>query len=502
MEVTDTPAALTNADQIDICEGEDFSLGTSTTGPGYTYSWTGPNGYISNQANPPALTNATSLQAGIYTLVVSANGCPSVPDTTVVNITNQPAQPSIASPGLACTGDDVVFITNISGADLYTWIAPDFSTQTTTTNLLNLTNVSTADAGNWSVFVTVDGCSSIPSNPVMLFVEPELNVLAANDGPACEGSPVQLSASAIPGASYVWNGPGGFVSLMQNPSTSAQAGTYSVTVTAVSGCSQVATTEVLVNVVPQITGVSNSGAPCVTGAEDITLSVTVNPPDLGDYTYLWTGPNNYSSISSSPVLPNGTSADNGSYIVIVTSGAGCTSQPMETLVNVSDAPATPVISGDQQFCAGEAMSLSTDGYTGTNVVYNWITPSGMQVTSIPSLSIAMLSPADSGTYQVFVTVDGCDSNLSPAFEVEVNPVPDQPVVTADSLVCTGGTIELETAFIPGATYTWTGPAGFNAAVFNPVIFDATQDNEGAYCRSDHPQWLYFAGFYAGQCGGQ
>src|SRR5688572_13676065 len=40
---------------------------------------------------------------------------------------------------------------------------------------------------------------------------------ASNNGPICQGSTLNLSATTIPGATYQWSGPNGFTSTQQNP---------------------------------------------------------------------------------------------------------------------------------------------------------------------------------------------------------------------------------------------------------------------------------------------
>ncbi len=478
IEVTEAPVATVNDAVITVCEGESFTVGTMETGAGYTYDWTGPNGFSSNLQNPAAVT-ATTFDAGTYTLVISANGCPATATTEVI-VNETPSQPILASSGVACEGDDLTLFTNINGADLYTWTAPDFTTQVTTDNSLVLTNVDQSLAGNWTVMVTINGCDSEMSAPIEVFVENELTVQAANNGPVCSNENIQLSANTIPGATYVWSGPNGFSSLEQNPEAPAIGGTYSVTVTTTSGCSNMATTVVSVETAPVITALSNNGAGCVTGADDIQLIATIFPPDPGDYQYFWIGPNGFSSVQAVPTLPNGTSIDNGSYTLVVTNANGCSSLPVTNVVNVSDAPITPAIVAPTSICTGDLLNISTDGYVGTTVVYNWVTPLGTIQTPTPSLTIVDPNELNSGNYSVFVTVDGCESNVSGSVNITVSPTPGTPLAAVNSPLCVGETIELNTTFIPGATYQWIGPAGFTADVFNPVIFDATEDNAGSY----------------------
>ena len=64
--------------------------------------------------------------------------------------------------------------------------------------------------------------------------------IAGDNGPACEGGTLILSASTVPDATYLWTGPDSFTSTDQNPivstnTTAAMAGTYSV-VAIVNGC--------------------------------------------------------------------------------------------------------------------------------------------------------------------------------------------------------------------------------------------------------------------------
>ena len=62
---------------------------TASTVAGATYTWTGPNGFTSSQQNPVIL-NATTVNSGNYSLVVTVNGCSSssVATSVVVNSGN------------------------------------------------------------------------------------------------------------------------------------------------------------------------------------------------------------------------------------------------------------------------------------------------------------------------------------------------------------------------------------------------------------------------------
>ena len=120
-------------------------------------------------------------------------------------------------------------------------------------------------------------------------------------------------------ASYSWTGPSGFSSTNQNPVITnvglSDEGTYSVMITDVNGCVGSGSTDVVISIAPSITAISVDppAGTCVTGAENIVLIPTVTPVITADYTYSWTGPNGFNSVAENPILPNGTSIDNGSY---------------------------------------------------------------------------------------------------------------------------------------------------------------------------------------------
>ena len=75
-----------------ICEGDALSF-TAQTVPGANYSWTGPNGFVSNQQNP-TITSTTSGASGAYTLKVQIPGCTSKETSQNVVVKPTPATPT------------------------------------------------------------------------------------------------------------------------------------------------------------------------------------------------------------------------------------------------------------------------------------------------------------------------------------------------------------------------------------------------------------------------
>jgi gliding motility-associated-like protein/uncharacterized repeat protein (TIGR01451 family) len=77
------PVAIANSN-TDICIGGTINLNAQTVAGG-TYLWTGPNGYSSADQNP-IIFSVTELNEGIYTLVVTTNGCNSLPSTVTITV--------------------------------------------------------------------------------------------------------------------------------------------------------------------------------------------------------------------------------------------------------------------------------------------------------------------------------------------------------------------------------------------------------------------------------
>ncbi|MBK7873016.1 MAG: gliding motility-associated C-terminal domain-containing protein [Saprospiraceae bacterium] len=418
------------------------------------------------------------------------NGCLSQPAFTVVNVRQRPIQPQVTSNAPVCEGANVTLTTTTTGASVYHWVSPTLQEFMTTTNSYTINNIMESQEGQWRLFVTQSGCNSNLSNPVNVVVNTvPAAVASANPAQVCEGNTLQLFASpSLTNATYRWMGPNNYMAATQNPViqnvTSANEGTYQLTITTLEGCSKMASVPVDVQKGVRITAISNDGKECLTGPTDIRLRATVLPLNDGSYRYSWTGPN-FSSSDSVAIIPNATDANNGNYQLVVTNGEGCASQPQTTIVDVALPPATPAaptISPSTQapFCEGKTIALVATAYNGNNVIYSWKTPKGVISTQTPVLTLSSPTVSDNGEYAVTVIVDGCASKESGAIGLNINPAP-RIFASSNSPVCNGNRVELSATFMAGATYAWQGPGGFSSSVSNPVIPSASPAlNSGFY----------------------
>ncbi|MBK9013344.1 MAG: gliding motility-associated C-terminal domain-containing protein [Saprospiraceae bacterium] len=490
-----SPTAMPSPTSIILCEGEEILLNSINNAAGTTCHWTGPCGYESFSCSPAPIVGATLCNSGIYTLVVSKNGCPSVPATVAVTVVSQPAQPFISnstSQGTpACQGTTLTLTsTNVAGAVSYLWTTPTFSTINTSTNVLTIPSANIAQhAGQWTVQAIGNPCVSVVSPPVTVYIvlPPEAVSAAANPTQVCEGQSVQLSASsASQNVSFFWIYPNGQTTALQNPVitnvNTNNSGNYTLIVTNQYGCSVTSSVEVSVIDRVDITSVSSNAPACPSGPVNVELVSTVFPIDNGTYQYLWTGPNGYTSVNAIATIPNATFGNSGTYTLVVTNAQGCSSLPATLNVAVPQVIGTPTPPTGiiNPYCVGDAITIATSPYPEPNVTYIWHTPSGDYTTSTPSLTLSDLTITDSGPYTVNYSVNDCLSGTSGTVNLVVNPAPSVQV-TSNSPVCEGQTLELSVNCTTGATYEWTGPSGFSSSVCNPVVSNANPAlNAGTY----------------------
>jgi len=481
VQLTPRPEAIVNQPAIAVCEGGSFSLGTSFSGSGITYEWTGPDGFTSNLQYPPTFTEAEPSNNGAYELVVTRNGCSSDPAFTFVTVTPRPSKPVLPESRSKCEGDTLTVNTLPEGATIYEWVAPDLSIITTSVNQLVIPDIDEESDGTWRVTATQFGCPSEESNPMQVdvFDRPQAMVMA-EEPTVCERGSLELMGSPnLQNAEYRWNGPNGYMSFDRSPTVSnmspQKAGQYTFEVTTNEGCSDTASIDVSVIESVDILGVSNSAPSCMYGPTDVNFQATVFPPDPGDYTYEWTGPG-FSSNESVAVLEDATGIiDGNEYSLIVYTKEGCPSLPRSTEVETQDAPQrlpapSPVNTTEPFYCVGDEITMSTAPVPQSDAAYIWSTPQGQESTAnSPELTISQASLDDSGEYQVFVIVDGCSSLLSSPLEVTVHPIPSVNAFS-NSPVCEGQMLQLFANSGAGSSYEWSGPIA--SSLQNPTISSA------------------------------
>jgi uncharacterized repeat protein (TIGR01451 family) len=225
-----------------VCEGGTIQLTGGPSGMS-SYSWTGPNGFTSNAQNV-SRSDATLSMAGDYTLTVTdSNGCTSNANTNVVVNARPVATASSNSP--VCEGATIYLYGGPDGMAYYSWSGPGFSSSAQNPTIPNAT---AGMAGVYTLSVSnASGCTDIAYAYVQVDI---LVATASSNSPVSVGATVYLYGGPDGMSSYSWSGPG-FTSSAQNPTipnaTLGMTGEYTLTVTSANGCTDNATTDVVVN---------------------------------------------------------------------------------------------------------------------------------------------------------------------------------------------------------------------------------------------------------------
>ena len=441
---------------------DDLNLtATPSGGSGvYTYQWSGPSGFVSTDQNP-IVPNVSTASAGTYTVILTdENGC-SAEASTIVDVTTAPDLPVIASSGSVCGGGTVLLeIPVYGGVDVtYEWTGPTGSTtggDYPNANFIELNPATTAEDGNYTVQVMVDGCTSLVSEIYELIIHDLPTVTASNDGTECVAPTTDLNLTATPSGgsgNYTsqWIGPNGFTSVAQNPMmpnvSTASSGTYTVIITDENGCTAEASTVVDVTTSPDEPVVSSNSPVC----EGEQLVISTNNYAGINVSYEWVGPLGTTTGGDYPDAPQiiidlPTVADGGIYTVQVMVD-GCETAISETLtINVNEMPTVAptfnyALNPD---CSPSDLMLfanSTAG-TGTDLTYEWTGPAGFTSTEEDPI-IVDVTEEYNGSYSLTISDEnGCSSSMT----LEVSGITDiitLPIITGSGQTCEGGQVVVE-----------------------------------------------------------
>jgi gliding motility-associated-like protein len=409
-----------------IPNGTSTTLNATVTGTGpFAYSWTPQTELVNASVEDPTTVNLAYTTVFILTATSSATTC-SNSDTVMVSITGGPLNASpTATPGVICSGLNVqldAMAGGGSGSYTYTWTStPGGFTSSLASPVANPAVSTTYNVAVYDGFNTVNSQVSVTVNP--LPATP--TIIAGGPTTFCDGGSVTLTSST--GIGYLWSN--GETTPSINVTT---PGSYSVQVNNASGCLSIASaaTVVTVNALPVTPVITASGPTTFCDGGSVTLTSSAGSG------YLW---------SNGETTPSINVTTPGSYSVQVTNASGCQSAvSVATIVTVNPLPATPVITagGPTTFCDGSSVTLTSSA--GSD--YLW---SNGETT--PSINVT--TP---GSYAVQITnSNGCESEVSEATVVTVNPLPVTPAITAGgpTTFCDGGSVTLTSS--AGSDYLWS-----------------------------------------------
>jgi valyl-tRNA synthetase len=231
----DDPANAGIDNQTAVCDGEVVDLNTLVSAAG---------GVFIDQAATGGLSGSDFNTAGLSPVVVlieyvvaSSNSCPN--DTAQISITIIPNSIATATGGVITCGNTSIQIDGMSSiaGSSFVWTGPGGFTSTDEDPIVSVPGIYT---------LTVNTQSNCPTSDTALVTLNNAlpDVTATGGNLDCISGDVQLmGSSSTPGVSYVWTGPAGFSSTMQNPVVT-DIGTYTLVVTALNGCTASDTAQV------------------------------------------------------------------------------------------------------------------------------------------------------------------------------------------------------------------------------------------------------------------
>ncbi|MBK6995390.1 MAG: T9SS type A sorting domain-containing protein [Lewinellaceae bacterium] len=282
------------------------------------------------------------------------------------------------------------------------------------------------------------------------------------------GSVFLLTANSngSPISSWSWVGPNGFTSNEQNPLVT-DLGTYTVTATAVSGCSSTATASLVGDfdaLIPVVT-ISNSVLTCA----NPTTTVSISP--AGYSSAFISGPGGFHADGFSAVL-----TQPGSYTFFAyTASNGCLGPKTFGITSDMAIPSVTVSNSGNIDCTNSSSELMASSNV-PGVTFEWFGPCLNGTTA-----------SCGGTYTVTVTnpINGCSNAASTIVEADVT-LPT--VIAQDGIItCDNPTMILTANWTPAnAVVQWNGPcviSGFPPMASCAGIYTVVVTNPDNGCSS-------------------
>ncbi len=433
-----------------VSNGTGAAINISGGSGSENYIWS--NGIITHTASNP-----NNLSAGLWSVTVTdaLTGC-TINDLFIITQAPQQFPSIVASSPTTCAGTSISFTASNAGGTpgpgagyTYTWVAgPNTSTNTVSQN----------SAGNYGYTVQsqdANNCLVTQTIAVDFVPNPTLSVSHTS---IC---PLETGSLSVSGAStYTWNAMHAGSSFTDNPMATTQ---YTVLGSAQS-CTSSATASIVLKPLPVPIFQSNSPK-----CENSNLLFGVSTGT----SFVWTGVNNFNSVTQNNTLSVVHPTQSGVYNVTVTAANSCTASTQGTItINP-----TPTLSASgSTICISQTLNLNANSFVGSN--YVWTGPANF-ISQQQNPTIVNPAVANSGQYQVLATsLQGCTNTALAHVTVTALPVIS---FTTNSPQCFGKTLSFNAAASSGAlNFLWSGPLGFTSSIINPSLPNVSVSSSGNY----------------------
>jgi hypothetical protein len=425
------------------------TVASNVTGgtPSYSYAWTGPNGFTSNDAN------LSGLADGEYCATVTdAIGC-FITECVLVDTLPSDLEVSLTSNAANCpNSNDGSVTSNVSGGVApytYAWSGPNGFTS-------DAENISNASSGEYCLNVTdavgctFDVCATIDVLPSS--IEITLSSTPLNCPNSLDGAVSSVVSGGASPYTFSWAGPNGYASSSENIA-GLEAGEYCLTATDALGCFN--TECVTVDVAPSAITIDLTATPlaCPNSSDGAINAIagSGNEP----YSFEWTGPDGFTSVNE-----NIAGLASGEYCLTATDALGCQSTDCVN-VGVSPSSITIDLTPTSLTCpnSNDGAIDATVGNGNAPYSFEWSGPDGF--TSLNEDITGLVA----GEYCITVTdALGCESTV--CVNVGVSPSAITIDLTSTPLTCPNSNDGAINSVVGGGnapyTLSWTGPDGYTS----------------------------------------
>jgi formylglycine-generating enzyme required for sulfatase activity len=325
-----------------------FSV-TASGSPVISYQWfKGGSAIAGANSSVLSFSSVTSNDAGTYSVIVSNSAGSVVSSTATLTVNPAQVAPSIVGQPASQTvvaGSSATFTVSAAGTPSlsFQWLKGGSTISGATLSSLTIANASALDAGSYSAVVSNSVASVVSSSatltvipvavaPTLIF-QPVSQVVTAG-----ETVIFSVGAGGAPAPTYQWLKNGGAIagatsSILQLASVvSADAATYSVVVSNAAGSLVSSGASLTINPASSMPSiVSQPSSKSVSPGSTVVFTVTATGSPAPFYQWQKNGTTIPGATSSSYSISVVSSADAGSFSVVVSNSAGSVNSAVATL---------------------------------------------------------------------------------------------------------------------------------------------------------------------------
>jgi len=410
LSVNATPTLVITPSSGLFCLGNILAL----TGSGAsTYTWSGGPLTPLYLVSPLINTN--------YTLSGTAPGNCTSTSTYSVDVNTPPTLNITPSSTVICSGKTSTL--TASGANTYTWAAGPATTVYVVGPMTNTTFTVVGTA--------VNGCTNSAAQSISVNASPNLSITPSNSL-VCSWTTATLTGSGA--NTYTWTGGPSTPVFTISPFSSVN---YTLTGTAVNGCTNDAVQSISVIPSPTLSITPSSSIICSGNSATLTAS--------GALSYSWTGGPNGSSYVVSP-------ATTTNYILYGTAANTCTGSVVKT-ISVNATPGLTILPSSTVICQGSVASLTAQGAA----TFTW--------AGGPATSVYTVNPVSNTTYSVIGETNSCTNSAVQSISVNVSPT--LIIVPNNTVICSGNVVTFSAS--GAVSYTWEGGPTTTTYAVSPLI---------------------------------